>query len=104
MPNLLRGFAVPKIKKQSVPAEIVAMHVSTLAEGKLRYKQADVLLDALLKVVKPGEVIVLPEAKPIPVDLRGKKFRVIDKFEKKNSIGVGLSARRYEVEEVEEVS
>jgi len=80
------------------------MHVAALAEGKLRYKQSDVLLEALLKVVKVGEIIALPEAKPIPVDLRGKKFRVIDKFAKKNSIGVGLSARRYEVEEVEEVS
>lgn len=83
---------------------MTALHVSALAVGKAKYKEADAALDALLKVAKPGQVIVLPEEKPIPVDLRGKKFRVKDKFEKKNSIGVGLSARRYELEEVEEVS
>ena len=98
---------MPKSAKENnhnLLAELTALHVSSLAEGKAGYKQADAALDALLKVAKVGEVIVLPEEKPIPVDLRGKKFRVIDKFEKKNSIGVGLSARRYEVEEIEEVS
>jgi hypothetical protein len=76
------------------------MHVSALADGKKFYKEADAALEALLLKAKVGEVITLADEKPIPVDLRGKKFQVIDKFAKKNSIGVGLSARRYELEEV----
>lgn len=81
-------------------AQLAALHVSALAEGKAKYKIADAALDALLKKKKPGDEILLPDAKPIPTELRGKKFRVEDKFSKKNSIGVGLSARRFELKEV----
>jgi hypothetical protein len=81
-------------------AELAALHVAALTDGKARYKEADAALDALLKQAKVGEVITLPNQKPIPVDLRGKKFVISDKFAKRNSIGVGLSARRYELEEL----
>lgn len=77
------------------------LHVAALAEGKAKYKEADAALDALLNQAKANEVIALPTDHPCPKELRGKKFKVIDKFEKKRSIGVGLSARRYELEEVE---
>ena len=86
--------------RQLSSTELVALHLSALADGKKFYKEADAALEALLKQAKVGEVIALPVEKPIPVGLRGKKFAITDKFEKRNSIGVGLSARRYELEEV----
>lgn len=98
---------MPKAQKENpefLLERMTALHVSALAEGKAKYKEADAALDALMKIAKPGQIIALPEEKTIRPSLRGKKFRVKDKFEKKNSIGVGLSARRYELEEVEEVS
>ncbi len=91
---------MPKKSPTLDAATLAALHVSALAEGKAKYKEADAALDALLDVAKVGQVITLPDERPIPVDLRGKKFKVSDKFEKRNSIGVGLSARRYELKEV----
>lgn len=79
---------------------LAVRHVVSLARGKKYYKRADAALDALLQQVKAGDVVSLPDAAPVPKELRGKKFSVVDKFEKKNSIGVGLSARRYELEEI----
>jgi hypothetical protein len=38
----------------------------------------------------------------VPVSLRKQKFRVVDKFASRNSIGVGVSARRYELEPIVE--
>ena len=91
-------------KKPSVsvlsPEALAVRHVVSLDRGKKYYKKADAALDALLQQSKAGDVISLPDAAPVPKELRGKKFRVTDKFEKKNSIGVGLSARRYELEEI----
>jgi len=93
--------------------ELAALHVAALVEGKTKYKEADAALEAVINELgehckacgqlKAGQVIELPNAKPIPVELRGKRFKLIDKFEKKHSIGVGQSARRYELEEVESV-
>lgn len=91
----------PAASVPAQPSELAARHVQSLALGKKFYKRADAALDELLKTAKAGDVIVLPDRRPVPSLLRGKKFRVIDKFEKKNSIGVGLSARRFELEEVE---
>lgn len=100
-----------KSKKPEFDAPtLAAIHLTTLALGKENYKKADIALEELLDQVKVGEVITLPNKEKLPTghlipeELRGKKFCVADKFAKKNSIGVGLSARRYEVEEVEEVS
>lgn len=95
----------PKLSKKpsrSVlsPEVLAVKHVVSLDRGKKYYKKADAALDALLQQSKAGDLISLPDAAPVPKELRGKKFRVIDKFEKKNSIGVGLSARRYELEEI----
>lgn len=96
------GRTVPK--KPSQPAidayTLMAMHVTALAEGKKQYKLADAALDALVDQLRVGQVIELPKTFKIPEDLRGKKFAIADKFAKRNSIGVGLSARRFEVEEV----
>ena len=86
----------PKLDKPT----LAWMHITALSVGKERYKTADAALDELLKQAKPGEVITLPSDGPCPKELRGKKFRVDDKFAKKNSIGVGLSARRYELKEI----
>ncbi len=101
-------------RKNSIPKfdapTLAAMHVMALAIGKENYKKSDLALEVLLKKCKVGEVITLPAkenlstGEPLPENLRGKKFQVKDKFEKKNSIGVGLSARRFELEEVKEVS
>lgn len=105
------------MSKKSTPeldsATLAALHVTELAEGKAHYKVADAALDALLAQVKAGTVITLPSERfvsvptdtairkvEIPAHLRGKKFQVLDKFAKRNSIGVGLSARRYELEEL----
>jgi hypothetical protein len=105
---------VPKTQKATLPEipaeQLTALHVASLAEGKVRYKEADAALDHVInslckrcktcKQIVAGQVITLPHEKPIPVELRGKTFRLIDKFASRNSIGVGLSARRFEVEEV----
>lgn len=81
------------------PAELAGIHVSSLAAGKAGYKTADFALEELLKKADVGQVFTIPsdfEDK----DLRGKKFCVKDKFAGKNSIPVGQSVRRYELEEV----
>jgi hypothetical protein len=100
----------PSGRELPPPEQLTALHVSALTEGKARYKDADAALDLVIqsisercskcKQIVAGQVITLPDAKPIPSELRGKQFKLIDKFEKRNSIGVGLSARRYELEEV----
>ncbi len=101
-------------KKSSTPEldapRLCALQVSSLAEGKKKYKEADLALDALIAEscekcktcgqLIAGQVIELPDAKPIPVELRGKKFKLIDNFAEKTRVGVGLSARRFELEEV----
>ena len=99
-------------KRPEIPTteELTALHVLSLAEGKTRYKEADAALDHVIQScckrckacgqIVAGQIVQLPDRKPIPVDLRGKKFRLVDKYAERNSIGVGLSARRFEVEEV----
>jgi hypothetical protein len=98
--------AAKSAKKPSVSVlsleTLAVRHVVSLDRGKKYYKKADAALDALLKQAKAGDIVSLPDAAPVPKELRGKKFRVSDKFEKRNSIGVGLSARRYELEEIEQ--
>lgn len=100
------------VPTQHLPSreELTALHVSALAEGKAQYKTADAALDHVIettcercskcKQIIAGQIITLPDAKPIPTELRGKSFRLVDKFEKRNSIGVGLSARRFELEDL----
>ncbi|MCU1338861.1 MAG: hypothetical protein JWO19_4442 [Bryobacterales bacterium] len=102
MPSTAPKSARTKKPAASVlPLETLAVrHVVSLARGKFYYKKADAALDALLKQAKTGDVIVLPNEKPVPTAYRGKTFRVTDKFASKNSIGVGLSARRFELEEI----
>jgi hypothetical protein len=80
---------------------LATLHVVSLARGKFYYKKADAALGLLLNSAKPGDIVVLPNEKPCPPAYRGKKFRVSDKFADRNSIGVGLSARRYELEEID---
>lgn len=92
------------------PAELTALHVSSLADGKASYKESDLALDHVIESlckrckscgqIVSGQEITLPDAKPIPVELRGKKFRIEDKFAERNSIGAGLSVRRFEMKEV----
>jgi hypothetical protein len=98
-----RASSKKKPQASVLPLETLAVrHVVSLARGKMYYKKADAALDALLKQAKTGDLIVLPDEKPVPIAYRGKKFRVTDKFESRNSIGVGLSARRFELEELTE--
>lgn len=52
-------------------------------------------MDALEKLIKAGDEVLIDSGK-----LKGKKFKLVDKFEGKNRIGVGLSARRFELEEI----
>lgn len=92
------GVAPPLID----PGILAARHLSALAKGKAHYKKSDAALDALLKQKKAGDIVILPDGHPTPAALRGKKFIVVDKFENRNSIGVGLSARRFEMEELTE--
>lgn len=75
-------------------------HLSALTRSKAGYKKADAALDALVLQMKPGDLVTLPDSRPVPSHLRGKKFRLADKFEKRNSIPVGLNARRFGLEEV----
>lgn len=70
-------------------------HLHASITGKDFYKIADELLDELVAKMKPGQVVKIPHGK-----LAGKSFRLVDKFAQKNRIGVGMSARRYEFEEV----
>lgn len=86
---------MPKPSKPASPSELVSKCVSALASGKRHYKKSDAAMDALEKVVKAGEVVTIEAGK-----LKGKQFKLVDKFEGKNRIGVGLSARRYELEEI----
>lgn len=89
-------------KPRLTAPDLALLHLHSLAEGKSRYKIADSALDALLEKKKAGAVIKLPSGKEVAENLRGRKFRVVDKFKSRNSIGVGLNARRFELEEVNE--
>ncbi len=73
-------------------------HLSNLQRGKTGYKKADAAFEALMKLVKAGETVTLPAN----CRMAGKKFLVIDKFEKKIAVNVGMNARRYELEELTE--
>jgi hypothetical protein len=73
-------------------------HLSNLQRGKTGYKKADAAFEALMKLVKPGDVIELPAN----CRMAGKKFEVKDKFASKISVNVGMNARRYELDEITE--
>lgn len=90
--------------------ELAAMHVEALDLGKSKYKEADAALEAIVSQactkcktcgqLVAGQEIQLGDETGIPRELRGKRFRLVDKFASRLSIGVGLSARRFELEEV----
>lgn len=86
------------------PAEIAAAHLEFLETGKAGYKAADSALELLIEQskidpcptcgaqrFKNGGIVKGPD---------GKSFRIVDKFSGKNSIPVGQSARRYQLEEI----
>jgi len=60
-----------------------------LEAGKAGYERANVLLEEIVGLVKPGETITLPD---------GSTGQLVDKFEKKNRIGTGMGVNRYEIE------
>lgn len=79
------------------PALLAAQHLTASELGKLHYKQADAALEELLKKKKVGDVITLPNGKPVVAHLRGKKFRIRSKGWK---FPVGQNARSIELEEI----
>src|SRR5438309_762077 len=85
--KILMPSTAAKAKKHSTPKldapTLAWKHISNLQRGKTGYKQADAAFEALMKLVKPGDIVTLPAN----CKLAGKKFLVIDKFEKKISIG-----------------
>lgn len=115
-----------KAKQPALDAPtLAALHLTAHQLGKAGYKEADIALDAILATAKrcrgcgqirAGQIITIPNVASItipdpteptgkrkleiPKELRGKKFRLLDQFAEKTRIGVGLSARRYELEEV----
>jgi hypothetical protein len=106
----------PAKKVDPVRGLMYAEHLTLLALGKACYKRADVILDVLLQHRVENEVVkitsrrlskkeiskTLREAlKLIFVTIEGKNFAIRDKFADRNSIGVGQSARRFEIDEIE---
>jgi hypothetical protein len=83
----------PRKKKLSI-AEIAAMHVQCLAEGKEKYKTADAALVLLRGKLQPGEMVTLPAHDWIDAALRGKRYRLRDKGD---FFAVGQTARRFEL-------
>lgn len=77
-------------------------HLVSLAKGKKFYKQSDAAIEALMQNAKAGDVITLPETLKTPKEFRGKKFEVVDKFETRISVNVGMNARRFELSDVSE--
>jgi hypothetical protein len=86
-------------------------HVVFLALGKACYKYADVQLEMLLAKRNRTAIGLKLDRKEVnkriqeALDLifatvQGRRFRVSDKFAGRNSIPVGQSARRFELEEV----
>ena len=85
-----------KSKAKDDLSQKVARCVRAMELGRKNYRQADVTMDALEKEMTPGDVVIVSSGK-----LRGKKFKMIDKFAGgKTRINVGMNARRYELEEV----
>jgi hypothetical protein len=42
----------------------------------------------------------LPDERPLIAELRGRTFKLVDKYETRNSVNVGMNARRFELKEV----
>ncbi len=108
---------VPVKLSQKERAQIFAEHLIMLNLGKSCYKRADSLLEVLTLFQSNRDVPVkitrrslgrkaiaakLREAQNLIVaTINGKQFVISDKFANRNSIPVGQSARRFEVEEVQ---
>jgi hypothetical protein len=88
---------MPKASKNPTPSDLCAKAVTSLAAGKRGYKKSDAAMDALEKLVKPGEVISIESGK-----LKGKKFKFSDKWEGKSRVNGGMNIRRFELEELTE--
>lgn len=101
-------------KRKLGSADLAALHLFRLGAAKSGYKISDSALEALIEkscprckscgARKAGAIITLPARRSIPKELRGRKVRVIDKFADRNSIGVGMNARRFELDDVIEPS
>lgn len=105
---------MPKKLSSAELSKLASEALVSLALGKACYKHQDHLVETILantrrkadeklrvkvdrkKIEEQLELLVAEAA----ATLDGKTYRIADKFEERNSIGVGLSARRYELEEV----
>lgn len=93
---------MPKPTKSPEKPEALAAKVLRNKDlGKKRYKQSDAGMVEFLKSLPTcahcGNILVPKEPITLPT---GKKVALVDNFAKKHSMGVGLSARRYEFEEI----
>ena len=79
-------------KKADLPT-LVGKHVRSLELGKRAYKRSDASLDAILKAMKPGDVVTLKG---------GKKFQLVDEFATKTILFKPCGVRRYKLEEIAE--
>jgi hypothetical protein len=105
---------MPKKLTSAELSKLASEALVSLALGKAYYKHQDHLVEALLDAtkkrrdlkfaVKVDRAAVKKQLdsalEMICATIDGKTFAIADKFEDRNSIGVGLSARRYELEEV----
>jgi hypothetical protein len=95
-------------------AQIFAEHLVMLNLGKACYKRADALLEVALlqpnrhepaKITKRrlGRKAIAKRLRDamnlITATVEGRKFVISDKFANRNSVAVGQSARRFEIEE-----
>lgn len=83
----------PKKKKLSV-AEIAAMLLQCLGEAKGKYKTADAARVVLESKLKAGQIVTLPSSDWLSPELRGKRYRWVDKG---SSFAVGQTARRFDL-------
>jgi len=106
---------VAKKNSNADRARITGEALVYLALGKACYKLQDYLLDEIIPGAKKksNRKIQVPKIDRQAIQktleaalgvtiatIEGRTFQVADKFADRNSIGVGLSARRFELEEV----
>lgn len=79
-------------KKADLPT-LAGKHIRSLELGKRAYKRSDASLEAILKVMKPGDVVTLKG---------GKKFELVDEFATRTTVFKPCGVRRYKLEEIAE--
>ncbi len=81
------------MKKKVDIAVLVGKHVRSLELGKRAYKRSDASLEAILKVMKPGDVVTLKG---------GRRYELVDEFAEKLTVFKPCGVRRFKLEEIAE--